>query len=699
MHEFSSLLRQLIAPETREPVSGVPVEEQFRPDETTGEAVPRNLTSAFLLALAGRAHPLHRRAIDYLSGLKNDRRWGKAARFYLEGLSLIPAEVERACAEDREFKNRLSSAAAWLDEPENLSSRMETVERFREVFFPEGAGLCRQRDEKTAELRKKRAVKITRLNPSPIRKPAREVLFTSNVLLTVPLEPSALDAPGLAPGIKDALADVINEEQAYWYDHPIPLGIERERNEALYGLGGLDEAVAFEKQQGSIGPDEKLDCVLSVSVTHRGLQRIAKDYIEHELNHGTGIRHLNVYVFTEADTSRLLEEVLAPAIREYLGPEASERIADVRDVIGVDGEYGRHYTFLKAVSAFWHVFINTDTRATFKIDLDQVFPQDVLLRESGRTALGHLKNPLWGAEGIDQSGRKVELGMLAGALVNQADIGKSLFVPDVPWPSEDVGGDEVVFQSTLPQALSTEAEMMTRYGRGDAPDGRNECIQRIHVTGGTSGILVESLRRHRPFTPVFIGRAEDQAYIMSVLFGTGGASLRYVHCDGLVMRHDKEAFASDAIEAARTGKVIGDHARILWFSYYCRALPWPVEAIKDTIDPFTGCFVSKLPFTVVYLRLALKAAACFAGGTTDGDREGSGLLEQGSARLHEVVRTLSRQPNPLIGEYRREKEVWDIYYDVLDRIEEGLGRGDTFALELFSKARALVGDCIVNIEG
>ncbi len=111
--------------------------------------------------------------------------------------------------------------------------------------------------------------------------------------------------------------------------------------------------------------------------------------------------------------------------------------AGLRAVIGVDGEYGRHYSFLKAIAALWHVAIDPAVRATFKIDLDQVFPQDVLVAETGRTAFGHLGTPLWGALARDAEGRDIELGMLAGALVNERDIGRGLFTPDVDLPTRD----------------------------------------------------------------------------------------------------------------------------------------------------------------------------------------------------------------------------------------------------------------------
>jgi len=53
--------------------------------------------------------------------------------------------------------------------------------------------------------------------------------------------------------------------------------------------------------------------------------------------------------------------------------------------------------------------------------------------------------------------------MIAGALVNESDIDNSLFTPDVRFPERSLLPDERLFFSVLPQAVSTRAEMMTRY--------------------------------------------------------------------------------------------------------------------------------------------------------------------------------------------------------------------------------------------
>ncbi|HUU50958.1 MAG TPA: hypothetical protein VMW81_08365 [Nitrospinota bacterium] len=536
-------------------------------------------------------------------------------------------------------------------------------------------------------LRDKRTINLSKLNSDPIRNPAKEILFTSNILLTIPPKSKNIDSLPIKESIREQLKDTIKEDQQYFYDHPIQIGTDRENSEAIYGLRELERAVNYESDRGSISKNAVINCVLSVSVTHRGLHRISKEYLEEELKGSTNIQRINIYVFTEEDTRRLNNEILIPAAEKYF---TNRDTSVLQEIIGVDGEYGRHYSFLKTISVFWNVLIDPEIKGTFKIDLDQAFPQKELVKAVGLSAFEHFQTPLWGAEGIDHWGNKVKLGMIAGALVNEKDIKKSLFTPDVTFPSDNIKADEWIFLSHLPQALSTQAEMMTRY-TDKKLDGKKRCLQRIHVTGGTNGILVESLRQHRPFTPTFIGRAEDQAYIMSVLFKNENNSLlRYVHKDGLIMRHDKEAFAGQAIKTAEIGKIIGDYTRMLWFSYYARALPWPLEKTKDNIDPFTGCFVSSLPFTVIYLRLALKAASFFSD--IKRFNVGLDLLKTGTRILDRVINHLDKEPNPLIKQYQKEKEGWNLYYDILERIEVKLKSDDSFALELKKKALNLVKD-------
>ena len=190
-----------------------------------------------------------------------------------------------------------------------------------------------------------------------------------------------------------------------------------------------------------------MTCLLSVSVTHEGLHEIVKPYLR-DIYHGTEpFRHLDIYLFSENDTDRLNREIFLPAMDAYLGVSKEDT---VRRVFGVDGEYGRHYSFLKAMSAFWQVMIDSEVKGSFKLDLDQVFDQGALVRETGCSALEHFKTPLWGAKGEDTRGNPVDLGLMAGALVNAEDVHKGLFTPDVPIPDPIPGARHSFFSAPSP---------------------------------------------------------------------------------------------------------------------------------------------------------------------------------------------------------------------------------------------------------
>lgn len=647
------------------------------------------LDVAFLVALCGPGHPLHRRASAVLDQPR-DGPEREVAAFLRHALVLVRDEIRDRAAADLVVAARLTETERRLSVP-GLDPG-ETAEASWGLFFPEGVGIVGHEAARETELRARRRIRVEEPDPAPIVDAARELLFTSNVLLTIPSSSRSIASLPYPAGVLHGLMAASAEPQRQWFDHPVQVGVEPEANEIVRGLRGLDEALAFEdgrRQAGS--PVGRVPCVLSVTVTHDGLRQVARHYVEAELERAGGLRHLAVHVVTEADTRRLVDEVLAPCV----GSNAA--LGLLRRVVGVDGAYGRHYSFLKAIAAFWQVGVDPQIKGTFKIDLDQVFPQAELVAETGRSALEHLSNPSWGTSGEDATGRPVELGLLAGAPVNEGDIGRGLFTPDVPYPAAPPVGDELVFFSRLPQALSTAAEMLVREGT-EHDAGGTFVHERVHVTGGTTGALVDALRRHRPFTPTFIGRAEDQAYLLSAL-GRPGPRLAYLHAAGLVMRHDKEAFAGEAIAAARVDKEIGDHVRILDFSAYAGVVAEDsipagsgVAELKELLDPFTGCFVSRLPVTVTALRFALRLARlCEAGD----ERTARAFATAGAARIGEALdRTLDR---PRLREaVRAERAGWNVFYDALDALEDGIRRGDPDALARQRRGREIMAACRVG---
>jgi hypothetical protein len=486
--KFQHIIKHLIGT-NHNSLAKINISAQFDPADTTEEAVLRNLNSAFLITLAGESHPLYEEARQYLDIFKNREELNDIPVFFKYGLALVISEIEGLYSSDRDFGRRFDRLHEFLQDNDKVAGQMEVIDQIRSVFFPEGLDMCQNREEKIAKLRERRKIDITRLNPDPVKYPEKEILFTSNILITTPSRARDISELPLSGPLRKRIEDVVKEEQLFWYDHPIQIGVETDKNEAIYGLKGLDEAVRFEQERGTLPKDARINCVLSVSTTHKGLQTLTKDYLEEEFEKDKSIRNLNIYLFSETDTNRLIDEILIPAADHYLKKSDNDLLYEI---IGVNGEYGRHYSFLKAIAAFWHVMIDPDIRGTFKIDLDQVFPQESLVEQAGESAFQHFTTPLWGAEGTDAGGDEIELGMIAGSLVNERDIDESLFCPDVCFPPEEVRGDELVFYSPLTQALSTEAEMMTRY-TGSACNGNDHCIQRIHVTGGTCGILVDSL--------------------------------------------------------------------------------------------------------------------------------------------------------------------------------------------------------------
>ncbi len=689
LYDFQKVLRRLAGVGGPPSLSGIdaPMLAGTPGDDDTARLA--RATGAFLASLCGG-----REAVTARSGLEDAAAQGCAqAAFLLQLSEWVLAEQQELADRHSGMARKRQEAAAWADRsPASLwdKASQKAVWGF---LFPEGASCLDDPDRTVSTLRERRTVRVDQPNPRPIADPITEMLFTSNILLTLPADISAINDLPFSRVLRDQIKTIAEEEQEFWFDHPISLDVETESNEVIYGLRNLNEAIAFEKAAGHAAADARMACALSVSVTHTGLKTVARDYLQEALAAAPNMPHLDVYVFSEAATDRLIDEVLAPAVEQYLGGHDIELL---RRVFGVDGEYGRHYSFLKAVSALWHVLVDQRVRATFKIDLDQVFPQEQLVEEGGGSAFEHFRSPLWGACGRDADDRAVELGMLAGALVNEKDIARGLFTPDVTRTSSIPAGEAVAFFNRLPMALSTEAEMMTQYtGAAGSPDGRSTCLQRIHVTGGTNGILVEALRRHRPFTPTFIGRAEDQAYLLSVLF-SGAAPLRYVHSAGLLMRHDKEAFASLAIEAARVGRFVGDLIRTLYFSYYVKTLPWPDDQIKETIDPFTGCFASHIPTTLVALRLALRIGELLADGDEETRAEALDLMQMAADRLGPLIGRLRQTQPALADELAEQRTGWNVFYDVLNALEQALSEGDQQAFALRDAARRVLQDCRIK---
>ncbi len=677
--EFSTILQALLSDNSAYSL--------FNPGKhfnAAASAPAAKLNAAFALALAG-----DQTGVKYLESCVETQDdsfdWKSVSQFYLAGLSLIFKEIEDQQKQHPQLNQAISELADCLSQPKP-ESKIELQEKIWAVFFPEAVGILSQPKKAIHDLREKRRVTITRPNPNQIKHPDQQILFTSNALLTIPSDVNNIDKLDFSLSSIDQIARTINEPQQYWYDHPIPVDIPDNQNEILYGLYGLDQALETERHRGNL--HNKLKCILSVSTTHDGLHAISKEFIERVLARNKPLKNIDLYIFTENDTQRLIKQVLAPAAKHFLGITNTEELLQV---FGVDGKYGRHYSFLKAIAPLWQLSIDNNIQATFKIDLDQVFPQEELIKETNCSALEHFQTRLWGSSGIDNNDQHVYLGMIAGALVNQVDIQQSLFTADVKLPESNPEFDQCIFYSKLPQAVSTEAEMMFRRDKKQTRQ-TDDCIQRIHVTGGTNGILIDALRKYRCFTPSFIARAEDQAYIMSSLENEND-QLTYLHAEGLIMRHDKESFAQDILKSNSTGKLIGDYLRILYFSKYASCFKIEFADIKQKLAPFTGCFISSIPIAAIYLRFCLQAAAYFEH--KDGS-DGNEFVVTGAKRLLRAINEIRQKSNPVKKQFDLEHQGWNLYYDTLDAWQAGLHKKDPFATKLKTETQKIIDDCRVR---
>ena len=372
---FQDIIGLLIGDGSKEGACGIDIVDQFIPGSEEPFSIPRNINAAFLIVLAGQNHPTFSDAKEYLEEMENDPLWSKLVCFYKDGLGRILDEFHGFCLKESfgwEKVQQLREAIKENKKKPPLSGELQ--DKLWRVFHPEASGILNNEASQRVNLRERRKVNITNLNSKPIRNVPEEVLFTANTLITIPSHHKGIHALPIDQELKKRLQMICREKQKFWDGHPMKIGVEEGKNEILYGLGSLANTLRYEKKIGNVDHDAELSCVLvCFTVTHQGLQGIIKEYIKGEIKKVHNLSRLQIFLFTESDTNRLVREVLLPAACKYF-KDSDKPAALLKEIIGVDGRYGRHYSFLKAIAAFWHVFIDRRKRATFKIDLDQAFP-------------------------------------------------------------------------------------------------------------------------------------------------------------------------------------------------------------------------------------------------------------------------------------------------------------------------------------
>ena len=139
------------------------------------------------------------------------------------------------------------------------------------------------------------------------------------------------------------------------------------------------------------------------------------------------------------------------------------------------------------------------------------------------------------------------------------------------------------------------------------------------------------------------------------------------------MRHDKADLIPDVIRASAGSNHIGDLLRMWLFSAYAGM------DHKALLDPFSGCFVSRLPLAITGLRFGLHALHL------DSADAAAVYLREGTKRLEESDVTVAA----LADTVRFERAGWTVFYDALDLIEQGVARGDEGFAELVVAARTV----------
>ena len=255
---FESICYQLFKPQDNvDAVSILDPSDQLEAAPHEPADVARQLNAAFLILLAGQKHPAYNTAHAKLNHLADSSDWSSVARFYLTAIDHIRLEIRNVISQDQDFADRMKNLAAFTDNIDSGQTLLEVNDRIWTVFFPEGVGLSAEREKSVQSLRAKRTVTISHLNPAPIIDPAREIIFTSNVLLTLPSDSQSYDTLNCSEILKQKLDPISQEPQLYWYDHPIHIGDKPQNNELLYGLRGLEETLNFEHERGSTAPNTK----------------------------------------------------------------------------------------------------------------------------------------------------------------------------------------------------------------------------------------------------------------------------------------------------------------------------------------------------------------------------------------------------------------------------------------------------------
>ena len=665
------------------------------------------VNAAMLICLCGKEHPLFHKAWDYLH--LADAVFGEQKKSYLKFYEIIQEEIVERLKTDPVVLELFQDVIRDRDPDRLKAARLE-------IFNPLAAQTLSRFDAKqiVKDIQKKNRLRLIANNEDFITDPIREVIFTTNLLVTPP-EKESLIPEGFPVWAQETLRLVIGLPVDWHFDHPMEIAATRDAlhaSEFIFCLKGFEESLHAEIEiekaawKDYISRGDKVPLYISISPTHGGVnlgcaaREMLKCQYAAAVKSGM-LQELEIvepYLYTQAEVKRLIDDVLTPAAKRYF-PELQEReIGVYLSCLGVEGCYAMHYNFLKAFGSLAK-FMNPKVKAVIKIDTDQTFPTDRFYRETDSCWLEAFTLPTIGGVCADQNERNMYMGCFAGSLTNRDELIQKddLFLPDISIPDvpERIPeGEAGVFYQGLLQSLITQGEAFPPEIQWRALKVLNEYpYMRTFVTGGTIGFLIDALERYAPFVDAHVHRAEDQAFLLSVLFDQyDGHFLRYLYFPGLHMIHEKESFASAAIKTAEPYKKIYDLERIWNFSYLTRALceikGWDFEDVRSTLNFFTASFVQPFPRLLALTRFVLSVAR-------NGGRNRDDIIYQkeGLRRLPKIALHRERYYRDAKARVAEQIKAWRFYYDLMMKLRESAKKGDTFALALRQKVNEINNDC------
>jgi len=610
---------------------------------------------------AGTGHPLSGISLNSVSGVP----WLQPVLDILtqvaEGRYVYsPAEPSADSGDLEEFVHRgVGTFLQYYSRPEQAEKVDAVLELFDSGVDPE---LLAEAISKvwTPELEMDDASILERWRLSDLeenREPVKpeQVLLQLNALYTVPEQGAEKRISRLPERLQQQAREVQRDpgKKVADYDHPVHLYENDGQHELVSCLRELDEEIGFEKKQGVLPQDHAVPVLLSVSVTHEGIDQAAGEWIEWLLE-SKHYHHLDVIVLTETMVRRIREALAGGEAEErtggssVTGPEGDDTAADSFPIYSVFGKYGRHFNALKYSQLLFEK--THGIRAGFKLDTDEGIRSRDLHAVRGKTWFQILCHPYWGGTAADWKGQPVLLAVNEGEYINSSDIDKlgyagSLRAPDVAIPNSWTGPN-MFFQKGFAHGRTT--------GLYNTFNNVGDGISHTVVKGGGYGITNQGLRKAAPFTFSWVGRAEDQQFYFSGLPG----GIRGIFHPDLRIAHYK-ASVKGAEEKTAATRFIGDMYRLIIFQRLAELLD-----VKSDIDPMPGVFAGELARSQAAFATLLKAVEFASRGE---ESTGRYLLEEGVAELLDLERRIDR--GEVERELHREREMWREFIKAADSVD------------------------------